>query len=59
MQISIKNVVYGVFIGLVSAAFAVFLDRSNRSPEVPALPNVIATADYTCWNNNPTAQKDK
>jgi hypothetical protein len=57
MQISIKNVVYGVFIGLVSAAFAVFLDRSNRNPEVPELPNVIATADYTCWNNNPTAQK--
>ena len=56
MQISIKNVAYGVFIGLVSAAFAVFLDRSNRSPEVPELPNVIATADYTCWNNNPTAQ---
>ena len=54
MKISIKNVVYGVFIGLVSAAFAVFLDRSNRSPDVPELPNVIATADYTCWNNNPT-----
>lgn len=35
MQISIKNVVYGVFIGLVSAAFAVFLDRSNRSHDVP------------------------
>ena len=59
MKISIKNVVYGVFIGLVSAAFAVFLDRSNRSPEVPELPNVIATAEYTCWNNNPAAQKDK
>ena len=56
MQISIKNVAYSVIIGLVSATFAVFLDRSNRSPEVPELPNVIATADYTCWNNNPTAQ---
>ena len=59
MQISIKNVVYGVFIGLVSAAFAVFLDRSNRNHEVPELPPVIANAEYTCWNNNPTAQKDK
>ena len=56
MKISIKNVAYGVIIGLVSAAFAVFLDRSNRNPEVPELPHVIATADYTCWNNNPTAQ---
>ena len=56
MKISIKNVVYGVFIGLVSAAFAVFFDRSHRSHDVPESPNVIATADYTCWNNNPTAQ---
>jgi hypothetical protein len=47
MQISIKNVVYGVFIGLVSAAFAVFLDRSNRNPEVPELPPVTANAEYT------------
>ena len=54
MKISIKNVVYGVFIGLVSAAFAVFLDRSNRSNEVPELPTVIATAEYTCWNNAPS-----
>ena len=59
MKISIKNVVYGVFIGLVSSAFAVFLDRNNRSPDAPELPDVIATAGYTCWNNNPTAQKDK
>ena len=56
MQISIKNVAYGVIIGLVSAAFAVVLDRSNRNPEVPELPPVTANAEYTCWNNNPTAQ---
>ena len=56
MQISIKNVAYGVIIGLVSAAFAVFLDRNNRSYEAPELPPVTANAEYTCWNNNPTAQ---
>ena len=54
MQISIKNVVYGVFIGLVSAAFAVFLDRSNQSYEAHELPPVTANADYTCWNNAPS-----
>ena len=48
-----RNIVALVAVGLLSAFFAVYLDRSQRSVENESVAGVHANAEYTCWSNQP------